>query len=250
MTLSRYAAAAAAVGLIGWLAVASPSRAQDYPFQGLAAMDAMSSLRGSILDLEANRRDAEGAEGTSSRREAQPRRAAPSSLGFRRDPAVTQRVHADLVQRVARTQPEAARALAQQLSQRDPLTAATPGLRRFGLDTGDAVDAIAIYFLAMWGVANNHKPVMTMAQAHGARAHVARSVDFAALGLDAPAARQHFAESLIYQGLLMDAAIEQAQTRGDERLQKTLSDAAQGQMMRMGLDMRRLALTRAGFIQR
>lgn len=204
----------------------------------------MSTLRGGILEREAERREADGDRNATSRPNA------AVSLAFRRDPDVTRRIHADLVQRVSRADAEAGRVLAQDLSRRDPLVAATPDLRRYGLNTGDAVDAVAIYFLAMWGVANNHKAVMTADQARGARAHVARTVDFASLNLDAPAVRQRFAEPLIYQGLLMDAAIEQAQSSGDQARQQTLSDAAHRLMLDMGLDMRRLALTRDGFTPR
>jgi hypothetical protein len=91
---------------------------------------------------------------------------------------------------------------------------------------------------------------MTPAQARGARAHVARTVNFAGMGLNSAAARQRYADSLIYQGLLMDSALEQAQAKKDTAQQRILADAAQGQMKRMGMDMRRLTITDQGFVAR
>ena len=243
--------------------VAPSAQAQDYPFQGLAAMDAMNTLHHNLLtrtiDAAQERRDkAEAQRGQGAGRAptpaspafATPRAVAPADLTFRRDPGVTRGIHADLVQRVSRSHAEAGRALAQDLAQRDPLTVATPVFRRFGLDTGNVVDATAIYLMAMWGVANNVHAQMTPAQARGARAHVARTVNFAGLGLNSAAARQRYADSLIYQGLLMDSALEQAQAKKDAAQQRILADAAQGQMKRMGMDMRQLTITDQGFVAR
>lgn len=242
------------------LLMASPVLAQDYPFQGLAAMDAMNTLHGNVLNrtIEAaqERRDrAAGQRPAPSSRALSPRgpspRALPANqLTFRRDPVVTRAVHADLVQRVSKADAAAGRALSDDLARRDPMAVATPVFRRFGLDTGNVVDATAIYFMGMWGVANNVQAQMSPAQARGARAHVARSVNFAGMGLNTPAARQRYADSLVYQALIMDDAIDQAQKKRDAAQQRVLSDAAHGQMVRLGLDMRKVALTDQGFVSR
>ncbi|MDQ8029325.1 MAG: hypothetical protein REJ23_11405 [Brevundimonas sp.] len=256
MNAARLAAPLVAVVVMGASGWASPVRAQDFPFQGLAQMDAMNTLHANVRDQTLR---ASGADTTPRQWRGQsrsdtatptPAPARPADLAFRRDPAVTRQVQAELVQTVSRSAPEAGQEIATLFRSADPISTASPALRRFGLDTGNVVDAVALYYLAMWGAANNFEETMTTTQARGARAHVARAVNFDGMGLNTPAARQRFAETLIYQALLMDAAIEQAQDSGDAAAQRTLSDAAHGQMRRMGLDMRRLQITGEGFVPR
>jgi len=242
--------AASAAGLT------TSAQAQDYPFQGLAAMDAMNTLHANVRDrtLEASGADNRPRQWRDIPREQRhgstPAPATTVETTFRRDPAVTRQVQAELVRAVSRSAPEAGRDMARLLAGRDPIEAATPFFREHGLEMDNVVDAVTIYYLAMWGVSNNQKETMTRAQARGARAHVAQAVDFEGLGLDDPAARQRFAETLIYQGLLMDAAMEQSQTSDDLTMQRTLSDAAHRQMLGFGMDMRRLAITGEGFVAR
>jgi hypothetical protein len=258
MNAARLAAPLVAVLVMGASGWASSAQAQDYPFQGFAAMDAMNTLHANVLDQTLR---ASGADNTPrqwrgrSRSDADaatptPAPARPADLAFRRDPAVTRQVQAEFVRTISRSAPEAGQEIETLFRSADPISTASPALRRFGLDTGNVVDAVALYYLAMWGAANNHEETMTTAQARGARAHVARAVNFDRMGLNTPAARQRFAETLIYQALLMDAAIEQAQDSGDAAAQRTLSDAAHGQMRLMGLDMRRLQITGEGFVPR
>lgn len=239
------------------LIAASPAVAQDYAWQGFAAADAMNTLHHNLLN-RTNEAAQERRDKAAGRRPA-PRSATPPSrptslpanqLTFRRDPAVTRTVHADLVRRVSSKDAVAGRALSEELVRRDPVTVATPIFRRFGLDTGNVVDATAIYFMGMWGVANNVQAQMSPAQARGARAHVARAVNFAGMGLDTPAARQRYADGLLYQAILIDGAIEQAQNRKDVAQQRVLSDTAHNQMAKLGLDMRKVTLTDQGFIAR
>lgn len=256
MNAARLAAPLVAVLVMGASGWASSARAQDYMFQGFAAMDAMNTLHANVLDQTLR---ASGADNTprqwrgrsgSDAPAATPTPTRPQDLAFRRDPAVTRQVQAEFVRTISRSAPEAGQEIETLFRSADPITAASPAFRRFGLDTGNVVDAVAIYYLAMWGAANNQEATMTTAQARGARAHVARAVNFGGMGLNTPAARQRFAETLIYQGLLMDAAIDRAQTDGDTALQRTLSDAAHGQMQRLGLNMRSVRITGDGFVPR
>lgn len=257
MNAARLAAPLVAVLVMGASGWAPSVQAQDYPFQGFGAMDAMNTLHANVLDQTLR---ASGADNTPrqwrgrSRSDAPataaPAPARPADLAFRRDPAVTRQVQAEFVRTISRSAPEAGQEIETLFRSADPITAASPAFRRFGLDTGNVVDAVAIYYLAMWGAANNQEATMTADQARGARAHVARAVNFSGMGLNTPAARQRFAETLIYQGLLMDAAMERAQTDGDTAMQRTLSNAAHGQMQRMGLDMRALRITGEGFVPR
>jgi hypothetical protein len=259
MPLARLAALLAAGALTTVAGSGLPARAQDYPFQGFAAMDAMNTLHANVRDatLRASGADNRPRQWRNIPRDQRhggaPAPTTPAStatLTFRRDAAVTRQVQAEMVRTVSRTAPEAGQTLAQTFATGDPIATAAPFFRRYGLDTANVVDAVTIYHLAMWGVANNQEAQMTPVQARGARAHVERAVDWDGMGLTTAAARQRFADTLIYQGLLMDAAIEQAQKSGDQAMQRTLSDAAHGQMLGLGLDMRRLSITGDGFVAR
>ncbi len=229
----------------------SPAVAQDYAWQGFAAADAMNTLHHNLLnrtnEAAQERRD-RAAGRRPAARPAPPTSVPANQLTFRRDPAVTRVVHADLVKRVSGKDANAGRVLSQELVRRDPLTVATPIFRRFGLDTSNVVDATAIYFMGMWGAANNVQNQMSPEQARGARAHVARAVNFAGMGLNTPVARQRYAEGLLYQVILMDMAIEQAQQQKNAAQQRVLADAAHRQMTQAGLDMRKVDLTAAGFV--
>jgi hypothetical protein len=251
MSARRFTAPLACLTL---MIAASPALArQDHAWQGFAAADAMNTLHHNLLnrtnEAAQERRD-RAAGRRPAARPAPPTSLPANQLTFRRDPAVTRSVQADLVQRVSKRDAVAGRALSQDLARQDPITVATPVFRRFGLDTGNVVDATAIYFMGMWGVANNVEAQMSPAQARGARAHVARTVNFAGMGLNTPAARQRYADSLVYQALLMDAAIERAQNQKDTAQQRALADAAHGHMVSLGLDMRKLAITDQGFVSR
>ncbi|WP_343698670.1 DUF6683 family protein [Caulobacter sp.] len=234
------------------LLMASPALAQDYAWQGFAAADAMNTLHHNLLnrtnEAAQERRDRAAGRRPAARPAAPPPSLPANQLTFRRDPAVTRGVHADLVKRVSGKDANAGRVLSQELVRRDPLTVATPIFRRFGLDTGNVVDATAIYFMGMWGAANNVQNQMSPDQARGARAHVARAVNFAGMGLNTPAARQRYAEGLLYQVILMDMAVEQAQQQKNAAHQRVLADAAHRQMTQAGLDMRKVDLTAAGFV--
>jgi hypothetical protein len=234
------------------LLMASPAVAQDYAWQGFAAADAMNTLHHNLLnrtnEAAQERRDRAAGRRPAARPAAPPPSLPADQLTFRRDPAVTRVVHADLVKRVSGKDANAGRVLSQELVRRDPLTVATPIFRRFGLDTGNVVDATAIYFMGMWGAANNVQNQMSPDQARGARAHVARAVNFAGMGLNTPAARQRYAEGLLYQVILMDMAVEQAQQQKNVAHQRVLADAAHRQMTQAGLDMRKVDLTAAGFV--
>jgi hypothetical protein len=234
------------------LLMASPALAQDYAWQGFAAADAMNTLHHNLLnrtnEAAQERRDRAAGRRPAARPAAPPPSLPANQLTFRRDPAVTRGVHADLVKRVSGKDANAGRVLSQELVRRDPLTVATPIFRRFGLDTGNVVDATAISFMGMWGAANNVQNQMSPDQARGARAHVARAVNFAGMGLNTPAARQRYAEGLLYQVILMDMAVEQAQQQKNAAHQRVLADAAHRQMTQAGLDMRKVDLTAAGFV--
>ena len=85
-----------------------------------------------------------------------------------------------------------------------------------GFRANDAIDALAFYLLAQWGVANDHRADITPAQAAGVRRQAARAFAGVADQVATDALRQEFGEMLVIQGAIMAGVHEAAVRAGDE----------------------------------
>ncbi|MEC3912562.1 DUF6683 family protein [Sphingobium sp. CR2-8] len=84
-----------------------------------------------------------------------------------------------------------------------------------GYSANDAIDALAFYLLAQWGVANDHRPDITRAQAAGVRRQAANAFAAVASQVNTDALRQEFGEMLMIQGAIMAGTHEHAVRSGD-----------------------------------
>ncbi len=171
--------------------------------------------------------------------------------GYRRDPEVTRRVvdsFADYVARVGG--PAEAQAVRTQLAHTD-LERAWAGLvSENGFHPGDAADALAAYWMLNWIMANRSDAGAPQAAAVRAqvRASLPESPNFARL---TDAQRQGMAETYMVNFLYQQGSYTDALRQRDPARLQRLSDAAQQRFRtEMGLDLRRLALTDRGFVQR
>lgn len=183
-------------------------------------------------------------------RRAPPRRfGAPT--GYRRDPEVTRRVVDSFADYVARIGGAAeARAVRDQLSRTDVERAWAGLVGENGFHPGDAVDALASYWMLNWIMANRTDADAGQAAAVRAqvRASLPESPAFARL---TEAQRQAMAETYMVNFLYQQGSYTDALRRRDQGRLQRLSDAAQQRFRgEMGLDLRRLALTDRGFVQR
>jgi hypothetical protein len=118
----------------------------------------------------------------------------------------------------------------------------------FGLRTNDAVDALAFYLLAQWGVANDHRADVTRAQVAGVRQQAASAYAGVAAQLLTDALRQEFAEMLVIQGAVMSGVHEAAARNGDDAATARYAELARaGGRKLFTIDPTMIALTDAGF---
>lgn len=120
-----------------------------------------------------------------------------------------------------------------------------PGL---GYRANDAVDALAFYLLAQWGVANDYRGDVSRAQAAAVRRQAANAYATVADRLSSDSLRQEFAEMLAVQGVIMAGAHEAAVRNGDQAaLDRYAALARKGGRMLFTIDPTRIRLTDAGF---
>lgn len=233
------------------LVLAAPAVAQDMPTvlpQGFELQ--------SILNQQ--RVDAAIGSGRSSARATRPAprpqvapKAGPVSTTYAASPAVSQRVRRQFSSWVGQQSgPEAGRRIDEVLRAGDPVKSWGGIVGSDGLRPGDLADALTGYWVLNWVMANGADN--NRAQAQGAlrqvRGMIGDTPTYARL--DA-AGRQEMSETLILNFLLQHAAYTDAMKRGDRDLMRRLGEAATTRFQReMGVDLRRLELTPAGFVRR
>lgn len=85
-----------------------------------------------------------------------------------------------------------------------------------GYRADDAIDGLAFYLLAQWGVANDYRPAVTRAQAAGVRRQAANAFASVADQVSTDALRQEFGEMLMIQGAIMAGTHEHAARADDD----------------------------------
>jgi len=174
---------------------------------------------------------------------------APSvDAAYRPDPDVRRRladIMADAAARQGQREAEEMRALVLSGEAVRQYERAAPQL---GYHAHDAIDGLAFYLLAQWGVANDHRPAITPAQAAGVRRQAARAFAGVAGQVDTDALRQEFGEMLMIQGAIMAGVHEAALRAGDEAaLARYAAMARKGGRALFQADPADVALTDDGF---
>lgn len=184
------------------------------------------------------------------RPKARPSAPEPAATTYRASAAVSARVRRDFAGWMGEVAgAEGGRRIAEVLSRRDPVKSWAGIVGGDGLRPGDVADAMASYWILNWVMANGADSNRTEAQAvrEQVRRMIAASPGFSRLG---NAERQEMAEVLMLNFLIQHAAYTDAMARGDRDTAARLGEAAIGRFEReMGVDLRRLHLTNAGFVQ-
>ena len=178
-------------------------------------------------------------------------RAPLARTDYRRDPAVTRRVEAQFADYVARIAgPQKAAMVRRDLAAHDFASVWRATAAENGLRTGDVADAFAAYWVLNWAMANGQDAEPRQAQAVRAQlaGTFAHNPGFARMtGVQ----RQELAEVYMLNFIYQQATYADAAKRGDHELMTRLADAAEQRFRtEMDLDLRRLALTDRGFVQR
>ena len=173
------------------------------------------------------------------------------TTSYRTSPAVSARVKAQYIQFIERTvSPSAAAGVRQVLSTRNPVSNWSSIVAGDGLRAGDAADALAAYWVLNWMIANggDNNPAQTLAVRDQVRGIMSSNPAFARLD---EAQRQEMAEALMLNFLMQHAAFTDAMQRRDQATLRRLGDAAVARFRNeMGVDLRQLQLTNAGFVKR
>lgn len=117
-----------------------------------------------------------------------------------------------------------------------------------GLRTDDVADAVALYVMEAWEVANQQVLQPDRARAQAVRRQMVRAIaatpQFAASG---DAAKQELAESLIVHAALLSSGYAQAKNDGNQPIMDAVSNAARkGAQDSLGMDLRTVTMTPAG----
>ena len=163
-------------------------------------------------------------------------------------PAITRELRDALIARVRAKSPQSGDDVAKALNQHNFVAIWSGIVAPYGLKPNDAADALASYLLLGWTSANGVKDV-TPAQAHGLREQLKTALNAMPSFAQASASnKQRIAESLMLEFVLRHGAAQKAERDGDATQTRQLAEAYQAQVQRtMGLNLRGLALTDAGF---
>lgn len=175
--------------------------------------------------------------------------AAVASTSYRASPAVNARVREQFAEFIRKTSgDEAARAVSAELARKDYIREWHNHFAGDGLRPGDAADALTGYWVLNWQIANGveeAQPERVRAVREQVRRIMGSNPAFARLN---EAQRQEMAEVMIYNGVVQSNVYASAQQRGDRTLTRKLADAAVARFRNeMGVDLRQLQLTPAGF---
>ena len=229
------------------LTLAAPAVAQDMPTVLPQGYELQSILNQQRVDAAIK----SGRPSTRPNKPAPPSKANSISTTYAASPAVSQRVRRDFSGWVCQQAgPEAGRRVDAILRTGDPVKSWSGIVGGDGLRPGDLADALAGYWVLNWVMANDGDS--NRAQAQGVLRQVRDLIgDTPAYARLDSAGRQTMAETLMLNFLLQHAAYTDALRRGDRALARRLGDAATARFQReMGLDLRRLDLTTAGFARR
>lgn len=226
------------------LPLAAPAFAQDMPTV-LPNNYVMSDILNRQRVDSAINSDRDAAR--SARQPAHP--AGPAATTYRASPEVSVRVRrqfADWMGRQAGA--EGGRRVAEAMAKRDPVSNWAQIVGGDGLRPGDMADAMASYWILNWVMANGADNNRAQAQAvrDQIRPMIASNPGYARLD---NAQRQELSEVLMLNFLIQHAAYMDAMTRGDRDTARRLGDAAVARFRNeIGVDLRRLELTKAGFV--
>jgi hypothetical protein len=170
---------------------------------------------------------------------------------YRASPAVSARVRGQFSDWMGRQAgAEGARKVAEAMERTDPVRNWAQIVGGDGLHPGDTADSFASYWILNWVMANGGDSSRSQALAvrEQVRPIIASNPGYARLN---EAQRQEMSEVFMLNFLIQHAAYTDALKRGDQATARRLGDTAVTRFRNeMGVDLRRLDLTAAGFVRR
>jgi hypothetical protein len=171
--------------------------------------------------------------------------AALPSLTIAHDPRVSGELRNEVFSNIERaTSADTARKVDQTLG--DIQTTFSRAVSPYGLHNDDFADVMAAYLVVMWMAANERTALPNVAQVQAVRAQMQRLYSNGAQPPIEIRQRQLVAETLMYETCLAIGTRE----NGSAQAIRNMADSTQRKLARNGFDMRSLALTDAGLVQR
>lgn len=223
-----------------------PTLAQDMPTalpNNYVLSDILNTERvGAAIDANRNKSQSEG---PSARRDA-PIRAVTTYHPSRQVSARLRRQFAEWMSSL--TGAPGGRRIAAAMDQRDPVRSWARIVGGDGLRPGDMADAVTAYWVLNWVMANGADS--TRGETLSVRRQVRRMIAAnPGHGQLAEAERQEISEVLMLNFLIQHAAYTDAKARGDRDTAHRLGEAAEARFKtEMGVDLKKLRLTEAGFV--
>ncbi|WP_157982049.1 DUF6683 family protein [Oceanicella sp. SM1341] len=171
-------------------------------------------------------------------------------LGFERDPAVSEEVHAALVESIAPAGSQARDSLREALHGGEVWDGFTELLASAGYDSGNFADVMTAWYVISWEVVNDRDAGLTPEgiAAVNDRIVAILCVDphIAAL---TPAELQQAAEAMGLLATLAGIARARMEARGQEQELSRLREGLHGAILDTGVDLAGLVLTPDGFVE-
>jgi hypothetical protein len=173
---------------------------------------------------------------------------AEAALRFTPSPERRKRNMAKFVDKTRATNPAGAAQVEQFLATTDVFAELETGLAPLGLRIDDLGDAMTLYAMEAWEIANNHQFPTTRARTAAVRRQMVQGVAGNPLlaTLD-DAAKQETAEAMLIQATILSTGYAQAKALGDKKIIAQISDAAhRGAIETLGFDVRSVDMDEAG----
>ncbi len=229
-----------ALALLVSVSITPPVLSQDYMFQGLAADIAMNTLHSTLLNATL--------QGSMDEREDSPAAGNADLTSYDSSPQVSKKAKDQFLAFIHETSgPAGVAAVKAEFDKRSPVELWAGMVSKDGLRPGDAVDAVAGYWMLNWIIANqaHEQEFSTKPVVDQVRAALVGSSQFRRLS---EAQRQELSEVLMMNFLVQQAVYSQAVTSGDTGMLARLSDAAVARFSNeAGVDLRTIKPTAAGF---
>ncbi len=211
------------------------------------------SVRDSMLGVNSYRRSKPPPYRANASRSS-PRTAEAAPVGvattYRASPGVTERVKRQYIDFVAKQGPGDLNKAREEVGRLDPVRVWSRGVAEDGLHPGDVADAMASYWVLNWAVANggDNTREQMLAVRRNLQPTIASNPAFTRLS---DAQKQEMAEALMINYIFQREVYTRALQAHDEPLLARLRAAAVARFQHeAGVDLRRIALTDQGFVNR
>ena len=239
-----------------FLTLSLSASAQDYMGMFNASNAAGVNIAATIATNAAIKKQAGNAARGKSRRTAGERIAAPSSsantheLTFVSDSGVSRRVKSTFREAVQRADPAQADHIAAVLASQDVLADFDRDMAPYGFRSNNLADAMTAYWVTMWMMANR-APVPSKDKVTAAYVQVTNNMLSGGMAADASCEElQQTTEALIYETMFALGQRANAERARDAQRQLELATHVQRNLLKIGVDLQALRLTRSGFVGR